>query len=357
MNRPTALVTGGCGFVGRHFVKKLLKLDYQVTIVDDLSAGIPVDRWPAPSRVSEKHKSRLTVHYRDFREYAAETTADFELVVHLAAVVGGRLTIDGDPLKVATDLAIDATFFNWVVKHRPFPRKVMFFSSSAAYPIAEQTERQHRPLSESLIDFEGYLGVPDMTYGWAKLTGEFLARHAVETYGLDVVLYRPFSGYGEDQDFSYPFPSIVRRVACGESPIVVWGSGRQLRDFIHIDDVVDAVFASAWEMQPGNVLNLGSGCGTTFVELAQRACRVIGHEAKIINDASKPEGVFARVGDCRKMFEYYRPKIDLDEGIARALDYQIDGGLVPPRKPAAADAFLVGSRPVLAGRLPEGRQS
>ena len=114
-------------------------------------------------------------------------------IVHLAAVVGGRLTIDGNPLKVATDLAIDATFFNWVVKHRPFPRKVLFFSSSAAYPIAEQSQHHHRPLSEQLIDFNGYLGVPDMTYGWAKLTGEFLARHAVETYGLDVVIYRPFS--------------------------------------------------------------------------------------------------------------------------------------------------------------------
>src|SRR5271169_2618096 len=125
--RPTALVTGGCGFVGRHFVKKLLQLDYQVTVVDDLSAGIPLERWPAPVHLTPDHKSRLTLHYRDFREYAAETTADFDLIVHLAAVVGGRLTIDGDPLRVATDLAIDATFFNWVVKHRPLPRKVLFF--------------------------------------------------------------------------------------------------------------------------------------------------------------------------------------------------------------------------------------
>jgi len=354
--RPTALVTGGCGFVGRHFVKKLLQLDYQVTVVDDLSAGISLERWPAPVHLKQDLKSRLTVHYRDFREYAAETTADFELIVHLAAVVGGRLTIDGDPLRVATDLAIDATFFNWVVKHHPLPRKVLFFSSSAAYPIAEQTEHHHRPLSEKLIDFDGYLGVPDMTYGWAKLTGEFLAGHALETYGLDVVIYRPFSGYGEDQDFTYPFPSIIRRVGCGESPIVVWGSGEQLRDFIHIDDVVEAVFASAWKMEPGHVLNLGSGRGTSFTELAELACRAVGHEAEIVNDATKPEGVFARVGDCRKMFAYYRPKIDLDEGISRSLDYQIAAGLVPPRKPTVANAFVNADGLMFGHRVREGQQ-
>ena len=354
--RPTALVTGGCGFVGRHFVKKLLQLDYQVTIVDDLSAGIPVDRWPSPVHLTHERQSRLTVHYRDFREYAATNTADFDLIIHLAAVVGGRLTIDGDPLKVATDLAIDATFFNWVVTHCPLPRKVMFFSSSAAYPIAEQAENHHRPLSEHLIDFSGYLGVPDMTYGWAKLTGEFLARHAVETYGLNIVIYRPFSGYGEDQDFSYPFPSIVRRVAGGESPVVVWGSGGQLRDFIHIDDVVEATFASAWKMRSGDVLNLGSGRGTSFIELAERTCRVIGHEAAIVTDTTKPEGVFARVGDCRKMFEYYRPKISLDEGIARAFDYQIAGGLVPRRKPAAAGGLVVAGGYLSGNRAREGSQ-
>ncbi|MFN7926783.1 MAG: NAD-dependent epimerase/dehydratase family protein [Blastocatellia bacterium] len=108
-----------------------------------------------------------------------------------------------------------------------------------------------------MIDFENdQLGMPDMTYGWSKLTGEFLARHAAAKYGLDVVIYRPFSGYGEDQDFSYPFPSVVRRVGSGEAPIIVWGSGDQLRDFIYIEDAVEAVFASAHAMPTGTALNL-----------------------------------------------------------------------------------------------------
>ena len=323
-----ALVTGGCGFVGRHFSSWLLDHDYEVTIVDDLSSGLPIEKWPR--FLKPESNAKLRVHYVDFRDYAKESAADFDLVVHLAAVVGGRLVIDGDPLRVATDLAIDATLFNWLTRCRT-KAKVLYFSSSAAYPICEQTESRNHALAEDLIDFDKPMGVPDMTYGWAKLTGEFLARHATASYGLDVVIYRPFSGYGEDQDFAYPFPSIIRRVGRHESPITVWGSGRQLRDFIHIDDIVEAVFASAWHIQPGDALNLGSGVGTCFADLTRVASRVIGHDAEIVNDATKPEGVFARVGDCKRMFQYHRPIVSLDAGIARAYAYQVAIGEVPAR--------------------------
>ncbi|MEX0600909.1 MAG: NAD-dependent epimerase/dehydratase family protein [Rhodothermales bacterium] len=319
--KKKALVTGGCGFVGRRYVKQLIERGYHVTIVDDLSTGLPPRAWRAPSALSDRQARHMTFHQCDFREYAREASPEFDLIVHLAAVVGGRMTIEGDPLAVATDLAIDATFFNWVVRS-PRPEQVLYFSSSAAYPIHLQTPENHRPLSEDMIVFDENMGVPDMTYGWSKLTGEFLARFAARDYDLNVITFRPFSGYGEDQAFTYPFPSVIRRVARKESPIVVWGSGRQMRDFIHIDDVVEATFAAAERLQPGDVINLGSGVGTTFVELAKLASDVLGHDAEIVNDSSKPEGVFARVGDCRRMLELYEPKISLSEGIERVYRYQ-----------------------------------
>lgn len=324
--RSKALVTGGCGFVGRHYVKWLLEHDYHVTVVDDLSSGLPPERWPTHLRIPERLARMFKFIEMDFRDYARSTTCTFDLVLHLAAVVGGRLTIEGDPLRVATDLAIDATFFNWVVRLRPLPHQVFYFSSSAAYPISSQTPSHHTPLSENMIDFNGSLGVPDMTYGWAKLTGEYLARHAAKHNGLNVVIYRPFSGYGEDQDFTYPFPSIIRRVSRAESPIVVWGSGKQLRDFIYIDDVVEATFASAPYLQAGEALNLGSGEGTSFLELAQSACQVIGHRAEIVNDTAKPEGVFARVANCDRMFQHYHPHTSLTKGIQIVYEYQRASG-------------------------------
>jgi UDP-glucose 4-epimerase len=233
--------------------------------------------------------------------------------------VGGRLTIDGDPLGVAVDLAIDSDLFNWLVKARRPPSKVVYFSSSAVYPIALQTEVGGRPLSEPDQSFEQTIGMPDMTYGWAKLTGELLAQFAARKYGLDVVIYRPFSGYGEEQDTTYPFPSIVRRVLARETPLVVWGSGRQARDFIHIEDVVDTVLVSMQFLSPGEAMNIGSGEGISFTELAEMACAIVGHDARIINDASKPEGVFYRVSEISKMKGYWSPKISLQEGLEMAI--------------------------------------
>ena len=331
MRRPRALVTGGCGFVGRRFVSWLLKQNYLVTIVDDLSTGLPLERWPTRLADSRSLSRGLTLYHVDFRDYAREATPDFDLVLHLAAIVGGRLTIEGAPLSVATDLAIDATFFNWLVSHGQRPKKVLYSHSSAAYPIADQTRGGHRPLSEDMIDFTASLGVPDLTYGWSKLTGEFLALQAVGKYGLDVVVYRPFSGYGEDQDFAYPFPSVMRRVTAQESPMIVWGSGEQQRDFIHIDDIVQAVWASAWRLAPGESLNLGSGVGTTFRDLAELGCRMVGHDAAVMSDPTKPEGVFARVADCTRLHQFYRPVISLEEGVRRSIAYHRDLLALPAR--------------------------
>lgn len=329
MHEPQALVTGGCGFVGRHFVRRLLRDGYRVTVVDDLSSGIPPARWPAHLRVGAAEAKRFVFHHADVRDYLRGSTAAFDLIVHLAAVVGGRLTIEGDPLRVATDLAIDATFFNWAAALRPRPNKVLFFSSSAVYPVSAQRAGSHRPLPESLVDFDRpQLGIPDMTYGWAKLTGEYLARHAAAAYGLDVVVFRPFSGYGEDQDFTYPFPSIVRRIGRRENPVTVWGSGEQQRDFIYIEDVVEAVFKSLAHLAPGEALNLGSGVGTSFRELARTACRVIGHAAEVVNDPAKPEGVFGRVGDCTRMLSIHRPQVSLEEGIRIVYAHQLAAGLL-----------------------------
>ena len=332
----TVLISGGAGFVGRHITKRFLDRGDKVCVVDPLvpkTGAIDPVKWPfyMPYDYNNFYFFKM-----DCREYFAHNMeAEFDYAVHLAAIVGGRLMIEDNPLAVAEDLAIDAAYWQWAAKARP--RKTLCFSSSAAYPICLQMESHaeglehtsdgkfsYRLLNEDMIDFTSWVGVPDMSYGWAKLTHEFLAHLAYEKYGLDSVIYRPFSGYGKDQDLSYPFPSICRRVLeYKNSPsIVVWGTGNQIRDFIYIEDCVDGVFKTMDVMHEADALNLSTGIATSMKELASTAAKLCGWDPDIVGNTARPEGVFARVGDTSKQKLFgFTPKITLKEGLTEALAY------------------------------------
>ena len=298
------LVTGSAGFIGRHFAGRLIAERHDVTGVDICGpVHLECDQFIDDVR----HHIQI------------ESPEKFDLVIHCAANVGGRLNIDGDPLGVATNLAIDSELFNWICKAKKKP-KLIYFSSSAIYPPELQTRTKHVALAENLVDLSANrFALPETTYGFAKFAGEYLARCAVEQYGAEVAVYRPFGGYGEDQDLTYPFPSIIQRVLKRENPIVVWGSGDQERDFIHVDDIVEGVLSTYEKRLTAAPLNLGTGNGISFKRLAELACIVEGHQAGIVTDVTKPEGVFSRVADTYLLDQWYRPKISVVQGIERAL--------------------------------------
>ena len=317
-NQAPTLVTGGCGFVGRHLVARLVADGREVWVIDDLSTGQHPEGWlPAmglrpsgamPNRFVSETGASVTWLEGDVRrvlpmaltgELGVPTFGD---VFHLAAVVGGRMKIDGDPLSVATDLAIDAEFFNWAIAARP--ERILYASSSAAYPVRLQEAEGNVALQEAMIDFSsGTLGAPDMTYGWAKLTGEYLSRIAAERYGLKIACVRPFSGYGEDQDESYPIPAIAARAARHEDPLTVWGSGQQGRDFVHIDDCVDVMIRVLDVIHDGSAVNIGSGRLTTFLEVARLFADLAGYRPAITPLVDKPVGVQARYADTTRTTE------------------------------------------------------
>ena len=172
------------------------------------------------------------------------------------------------------------------------------------------------PLSEDDIDLD-HVRRPDATYGLAKVTGEQLAAHA-EADGTRVHILRPFSGYGGDQDEAYPFPAFIARARHGDDPFEVWGDGTSIRDWIHIDDLVGATLAAIAHDVTGPV-NLGLGRPTTFDELARLVTERAGYTPAIKHLPDAPQGVHTRVSDPARMLRFYRPLVDLEEGIARVL--------------------------------------
>lgn len=318
------LITGGAGFVGRRFCKRFLDLGDEVHCVDPIAqytGGIDPDQgWPL---FQPRDYPNFHFYAQDCRDWFKQhQDDDFDYAYHLAAMVGGRAMIENHPLAVADDLSIDAEYWQWAEKAKP--GKTACFSSSAAYPITRQRDGDYELLREDMIAFDSDIGMPDMSYGWAKLTCEYLARLAYEKHGLKSACYRPFSGYGEDQDDSYPFPSICKRAMAhiGEDKLTVWGTGDQMRDFIYIEDCVDGVLATIDQIDDGDALNLSTGIYTSFKQFARIAAEECGYEPEVVGLSDKPAGVFARGGDTAKQkqlgFEY---KVSFREGIRQALAY------------------------------------
>lgn len=299
-----ALVTGSGGFLGRHMTRRL---------EDD---GWDVEGWEIADGNDARDAFRL-----------AKTR--YDLVVHAAYHVGGRAAIDGTNTNLALNLELDAQLFSWAIRTQQ--RRIVYYSSSAAYPVEYQQEpftRHGEPgdwrLREDYIALHHAME-PDAAYGWAKLTGERLAAMAA-AHGVPVTVLRPFSGYGADQSLDYPFPSIVRRAL--QYDYHVWGPAGQTRDWIHVDDVIGATLAIV-EAGTHEPVNLCTGVATEMGELVREAVRqlhsLLPHEHPHANDVTvayqpdKPTGVFYRVGDPERMYQYYTPKVSVDQGVSQAL--------------------------------------
>ena len=283
----TALVTGSSGFVGRHMCAELQRRDYDVVEVDIEDGG--------DALVTFKHSDKR-----------------FDLVVHAAAVNPFRSAIDKTPSIFAQNMHLDSAMFDWAIKTRQ--RHVLYLSSCAVYPIV--LCKSPNRLMEDEIDLD-YPENPDSTYGITKLTGEQLARSA-RACDVPVTVVRPFSGYGEDQNANWPFGAFAQRAQNHESPFTVWGSAEQTRDWIHISDVVRGALA----VVDSNIdlpVNLCTGQATSMGDLALMMMNHAGYDATINVDRSQPMGVRHRIGDPSRFFEFYEPRVSIEEGVARAL--------------------------------------
>lgn len=278
------LITGSDGFLGRHAARRFTRDGHDVTGVD-IKSG------------------------HDCREVYAGTTR-YDIVLHFAAIVGGRDTIDNHPLSVAQTLALDAALFDYAVRVKP--AHVLYPSSSAAYPVSLQHFDRHRRLRESDINLH-LPALPDAMYGWVKLTGEQMAARARQC-GANIHVIRPMSGYGTDQDTSYPFGAFLDRARRKVDPFPIWGTGLQVRDWVHVDDIMDTIVAVI-DQDVSHPVNVGTGIPTDFLTLARLVTQAHGYYPQLDPQPTRPTGVAWRVADITN--QVHAPRIGLVDGIKR----------------------------------------
>jgi nucleoside-diphosphate-sugar epimerase len=282
-----ALVSGHAGFVGRHIAERLVKDGWDVTGVDIRSSDF---------------ETSIQADCRDIFAVAG----GYDLLVHCAAIIGSRQERDDNPLAVYEDLSLDQQAIAWCAETET---PLLYFSSSAAYPTDTSGPFREADLHPNMFH------CPDAAYGFIKMAGERQCRD-LKRVGGKVYVARPFSGYGADQSLDYPFPAILKRAKAREDPLTVWSDVE--RDFIHIDDVVDACLTMVDKGIPGPV-NVGSGVPTKMTELAALAATTVGYkpEIKVLGRSVGPDHRFA---DTTLLRTFYEPKVSLVEGVRMCVE-------------------------------------
>lgn len=304
------LVTGCAGFIGSHLVSALLSRGCAVLGVDSLVTG-----HRANMAAFADHPG-FTFWERDVRAPhlvpdALAARPGLRAVFHLAAVVSVPFSIDHPRLTMAVNL--DATLALHADSRQAGLPAFVFAGSAAEYGDAATI-----PVAEEAA---GPKTVQQSPYGRAK----YLASAAIAASGHGASL-RCFNVYGPRQDASSPYSGVISRfmeAGFARRPLTVFGDGRQTRDFVAVDDVVTGYLLAAGLLGPqdrplAGVYNLGTGRGTSLLELIQALGELTGEEPAVTFLPPRPGDIRHSVADCAKLAAAgFRPSLTLREGLAR----------------------------------------
>ena len=313
------LVTGGAGFIGSHLVDELVRLGAEVMVVDDLSRG---------------RKENLTrcLHQIEFLKgdladlsVVTEALRDTDVCFHLAAIVGGVEFMNSHPAEISKGLLVDRNVIDGC-RLMDTPR-LLYTSTACAYPTSLQEADDAPALKEEDAFTHGVK--PDSYYGWTKIMGEVTCRAYFDAYGMKISVVRPFNPDGPrdyfDPDSSHVIPALIGRAVKHEKPFLVWGDGEQSRAFQYVTDVVQA-FPLAIERLPNTEpVNLGTPDAIIIRDLAEMILRLTKHEAEIVFDKAKPQGVRSRRADFSKARELlgWVPRVAMEEGLQKTVDWYL----------------------------------
>lgn len=298
------LVTGGAGFIGSHVVDRLVEEGHNVVVVDNLSTG------------KRKNVNRAASLYKlDVQSWRLERVFRNErpnIVIHLAAQVSVRRSVDNPVFDAQVNVLGTLNVLQQAVKHGA--RKVVFSSSGGAI----YGEQEVYPAPES------HPTNPLSPYGISKLCGEHYLSYFQRVSGIQAVSLRYANVYGPRQDPEGEAGVVaifVQRMLNNEQPIIN-GNGRQTRDFVFVEDVVEANLAAMGQDGKG-VYNVGSGKETSINELFRMLVDLTGSPCKEVHGPAKAGEQMRSVVDASRIKQElgWDSRVDLVEGLKRTVAY------------------------------------
>lgn len=303
MPTPKILVTGGAGFIGSHLAEKLVTTGWKVSVVDDLSIG------KIENLQDQIGSGKVQFVKGDIRDGKSMTklVKGFDAVAHMAAIASVSFSIKNPVL--ANDVNANGTLNLLKACSDAGVKRFVLASSCAVYG-----EPHYLPIDEE------HSTIPISPYAVSKLAAEHYCQVFHKVYGLETVVLRLFNVYGSRQNSAGEGGVVAKFAEClrSESPLTIYGNGSQTRDFVHVNDVVEAFILALKKPRLGGcVFNVGSGIPTSVRTLTELMLGLAGSNFGVINGTPRAGDIvhsFANVEKAEKMLGY-APKTTLQEGL------------------------------------------
>ena len=306
----TVLVTGGTGFVGTNFVKELSNFNVKIIV--------PI------------HKRELSFKSKKIHTINADLTniddclkvcQNVDYIFHAAGMVSAaRMTVNNPMTAISTNLIVTLRILEAAMKQNV--KKILLFSSgTTGYPKYNHAVTEEEMFNDDPAEI--YYG-----YGWSRRYTELLGNFASKKSNLKVAICRPTGVYGSYDDFdpstSHVIPALIKRAIDRENPYVVWGDGEEIRDFLHVRDLVKGCFLLLEKNANSDPVNIGSGKEYKIKDIVKTILNLTNNkDVNIEFDNTKPTTIPVRkvnVDKAKKLLGF-EMKISLEDGLKETIDW------------------------------------
>jgi GDP-L-fucose synthase len=312
------LVAGGTGFIGSHFVEAL--------VASGASVRVPVHTRPLSVAHPRIEAVTADLSTPDGCSKAMRGVQDF---VHAAGPVGAAgVSPVGAMERIVSNLLLTGRLLEaaWATGIE----RVLIFGSSTGYPATLHAVREEEMWTGPT--HPSYLG-----YGWMRRYLEKLSEFVSVNSHVLVAIVRPTAVYGPRDNFgdgtSHVIPALIKRALSRENPFDVWGTGDEVRDFLHVTDFVRGSLLTLARHASCDPVNIGYGTPVTIRQTVEYVLRACGHEATLCFDPSKPTAIPVRVVDTSKARALlgFTPRISLEQGLAQTAQWYRETRIAVPR--------------------------